>query len=439
MKIKLENPEKNVALLEIELDKESFEEAMNKAFNKNKGRFNVPGFRKGKAPRAIVQRFYGEGVLYEDAVEIICPDAYQKAIEEQTLTPVSRPEIDVKQIGSGQNFIFTAQVAIKPEVAIENYYGVEVEKAVYEVTQEDIDKEIDRERQANARVITIEDRPVVNDDIAVIDFEGFLNDKAFEGGKGEKHELVIGSGQFMPGFEEQLIGKNAGDETEVKVIFPADYNAADLAGKEAVFKVKIHEIKKKELPELDDEFAKDVSEFETLTEYIESIKKKLDDINENKQKTENESRVLRKVVELADMEIPQAMIETRIDSRIEEYSNRLQNQGMKFEEYIARMGMDIDTLRAQISSDVKNEIETHLVIEEIGKKENIEATNEEVELEITKYAEQYKIDKEEMKKRLNEDYMQDIKTGIITRKTVESLSEKATYVKEKKGNKAKEE
>jgi trigger factor len=439
MKITVEKQDNKIAVLEIELDKEVFEDALNKSFNKNRGRFTVPGFRKGKAPRAIVQRFYGESVLYEDAVDTLCPEAYQEAVEEKGLEPVSRPEIDIKQIGSGQNLIFTAKITLKPDVIIDNYKGIEVPKAEFEVTEADIDKEIERQRQSNARVLTVEDRPVKTGDTVTIDFEGFIDDVAFEGGKGENHELVIGSNQFIPGFEDQIIGKNTGDECSVTVAFPDDYHAKELAGKQSVFKVKIHAIKEKELPALDDEFAKDVSEFDTLALYRESIKKNLTETNEKRAAAANENRVINKVVELASVEIPQVMIDNYVESKIEEFGERLKYQGLELTEYIARMGMDLKSLKEQIAMDAVRDIKAQLVIEKIGIMENIQAADEDVDTKLADYAKDMKQELSEVSESMSEHEKEHIKSSIIYEKTRKFLVENAVFVKEIPADTVKEE
>lgn len=438
MKTKLDSTEKNIALLEIEIDEETFKDAMVKAFNKNKNRFTVPGFRKGKAPWQIVQRFYGESVLYEDAAESIYPDAYIAAVKEQGIEPVSKPEVDIVQIGSGKPFIFTVKVATKPEVAIENYFGLEVENADYPVTDEDVLKDISREREKNARIITVDDRPAENGDICVIDYEGFIDGVAFEGGKGENHELTLGSGHFIPGFEEQLIGKNSGDDVQVTLKFPDDYNQKDLAGKEAVFEVKIHEIKKRDLPELDDEFAKDISEFDTLDDYKKSIYDKLVERNNARAENENETMVLKKISESAEVDIPKEMIEARIDDRINDYDQRLKYQGMDINSYISAIGMDLKTFRSQMSNEIINEIKTRLVLEEIAKKEDVKADEDEVTKELEEYAQQSNTDIETIKERMTEEHMKDLEESIKTRKTIKLLVDNTVFV-EKATEESKEE
>jgi len=432
MNVKVENIEKNVVQLEIEVDAARFEEGMKKSFLKNAKKFNVPGFRKGKAPRSIVERYYGEQVLYEDAINFICPEAYDEAIEKNDIHPVDRPEIDIKQIGSGQNFIFTAKVTVKPEVILGDYKGVEAEKVEANITDEDVEKELQRIAERNSRLITVEDRAIQKDDIAVIDFNGFIDGKEFEGGKGTDFNLTIGSGQFIPGFEDQLIGAKTGDEVDVNVVFPEDYHVADLAGKPALFKVKVKEIKVKELPVLDDEFAKDVSEFDTLEAYKEDIKNKLRESAEHRAKHETEDNVINKVVDNASVDIPQVMIDKHINSLVYDFDMRLRYQGLDLDRYLNIMGMDMDTFRGQFAKRAETEVKTQLVLEKISKVENISALEDEVDEEIRKMAENYKQNVEDFKKHLSEDDIEYIKGNIVFRKTIDMLVENAKLtVKEK--------
>ena len=428
MLVKVENAEKNVIQLEIEVDAAQFEEGLQKAFVKNAGKFNIPGFRKGKAPRYIVEKFYGEQVLYEDAINVACPDAYDKAVEENDIHPVDKPEIDIKQIGKGQNLIFTAKVTVKPEVELGQYKDVEVKKADAMVTADDVDKEIEKTADKNARLITIEDRPVQSGDTAIIDFEGFVDETPFEGGKGEDYSLVIGSAKFIPGFEEQLIGKEAGADVEVNVTFPEDYGKPELAGKPTLFKVKIKEIKLKELPSLDDEFAKDVSEFDTLEEYKNDLRQKLVEKAEHKAEHENEDNVVEKVVENAGADIPVVMVEKRIDDLVYDFSMRLHYQGLELNKYLEIMGMDAAAFREQFSKRAEGEVKTQLVLEKVGKVENIEASAEELGEEIKKLAENYKQSEDEFKKQLKFDDIEYIKGNLIARKTVDFLVGNARFV-----------
>lgn len=428
MLVKVENAEKNVIQLEIEVDAAQFDEGLQKAFVKNAGKFNIPGFRKGKAPRYIVEKFYGEQVLYEDAINVVCPDAYDKAVEENDIHPVDKPEIDIKQIGKGQNLIFTAKVTIKPEVELGQYQDVEVNKADAMVTADDVDKELEKTAEKNARLITVEDRAVQSGDTAVIDFEGFVDGNPFEGGKGEDYNLVIGSASFIPGFEEQLIGKEAGADVEVNVTFPEDYGKAELAGKPTLFKVKIKEIKLKELPSLDDEFAKDVSEFDTLEEYKNDLRQKLVEKAEHKAEHENEDNVVEKVVENAQVDIPAVMVEKRVEDLVYDFSMRLRYQGLELNKYLEIMGMDAATFRAQFAKRAEGEVKTQLVLEKVGKVENIEVSAEELDEELKKLAENYKQSEEDFKKQLKLDDIEYIKGNLIARKTVDFLVGKARFV-----------
>jgi trigger factor len=428
MGIKVENVEKNVVELEIEVDAAKFQEAMQKSFFKNAKRFSVPGFRRGKAPRAIVERYYGEEVLYEDAINIICPEAYDKAIEEQGLEPVDRPEIDIKQIGGNENFIFTAKVTVKPEVELGEYKGIEVNKVESAFKDEDVDKELKAIQERNARIISVEGRGIEKGDIAIIDFEGFIDGKPFDGGKGSNFELTIGSGQFIAGFEDQLLKANAGDELEVNVTFPEDYGSKELAGKPALFKVKVNEIKMKELPALDDEFAKDVSEFDTLEEYKEDLKKKLMERAERQVKYETENKVIEKVTENASVDIPKVMIEKQIDSMVYDFGMRIHFQGFDLKQYLEMTGMDMDTFRGQFSEQAEKEVKTQLVLEKISKVEGFEVSEEELDEEIKRMAENYKQDEEEYRKHLKEGELEYIKSGLIIKKTIDYLVENAKLI-----------
>lgn len=423
MNVKVENIEKNVVQLEIEVDAAKFEQGMQKAFLKSAGRFNIPGFRKGKAPRKIVERYYGEQVLYEDAINEVCPEAYDEAVAQNELHPVERPEIDIKQVGSNQNLIFTARVTVKPEVELGQYKGIEVNKIEVNVSDEDVEKELEKAADKNSRLVTIEDRPVQAGDTAVIDFEGFDDGVPFEGGKGENHNLVIGSGQFIPGFEDQLIGANIGDDIEVNVTFPEDYHQKDLAGKPVVFKVKVKELKVKELPTLDDEFAKDVSEFDTLEEYKESLRKKLLEDAENKAKNETEDSIINKVVENATIDIPKVMIENRVDSLVRDFDYRLRYQGLELAKYLEIMGMTMEAFREQFAGRAESEVKTQLVIEKVGQVEGIEALEDDINEEINKLAENYKQNAEDFKKHLREEDIEYIKGNVVARKTIDFLIE----------------
>ncbi|NJD04264.1 MAG: trigger factor [Ruminiclostridium sp.] len=428
MQVKVENTGKNVVQLEIEVDAAKFEVGMQKSFAKNINKFNIPGFRRGKAPRSMVEKFYGEQVLYEDAINIVCPEAYDEAIEANDIHPVARPEIDIKEIGKGKNLVFTASVTVKPEVELGQYMGVEVQKASSLVTDEDVEKELEKALDKNARLISIEDRGVQSGDTAIIDFEGFVDGVPFEGGKGSGYNLVIGSGSFIPGFEDQLIGTEIGAEPDISVVFPEDYGKAELAGKPALFKVKVKEIKVKELPVLDDEFAKDVSEFETLDEYRADIRNKLVEKAEHKARHENEDNVVEKVVGNAGVDIPDVMVEKRIDDIVYDFGMRLRYQGMDLQKYIEIMGMDMKTFRGQFTERASKEVKTQLVIEKVGKTENIQATDADFDEEMKKLAENYKQTEEDFRKQLKEDDIVYIKSTLIAKKTVELLVSNARLV-----------
>lgn len=424
---KIEDVEKNVVQLEIEVDAAKFEEGMQQSYKKNVSKFNVPGFRKGKAPRNIVERYYGEQALYDDAINIVASEAYDQAIEEKNLQPVDRPEIDIIQIGNKQSFIFTAKVTVKPEVELGAYMGVEVKKADALVTEDDVEAEFNKVVEKNSRLITVTDRPVQSGDTAVIDFEGFIDGVAFEGGKGTDYSLVIGSGSFIPGFEEQLIEKNAGEDVDVNVSFPEDYGKEDLNGKPALFKVTVKEIKVKELPAVDDEFAKDISEFDTLEEYKKDLRNKLEETAKHKAEHEDEDSVIQKVAENATVEIPNVMIEKQIDAMARDFDMRLRYQGLDLQKYLEIMGMDFQAFRGQFAGRAENEVKIQLVVEKISTVENVEVSEEESEAEITKMAEAYKQSAEDLKKSLRPEDMEYVKKDIAFKKTIKLLVENAKF------------
>ena len=422
---KFEDVEKNVVQLEIEVDAAKFEEGMEKSFKKNAAKFNVPGFRKGKAPRSIVERYYGEQALYDDAINIVCSEAYDKAVEEKELHPVDRPEIDIIQIGSKQNLIFTAKVTVKPEVELGAYMGVEVSKAEAVVTEDDVEKEFNKVVEKNSRLVTVTDRAVQSGDTTVIDFEGFIDSVPFEGGKGTDYSLVIGSGTFIPGFEDQLIGKNIGEEVDVNVSFPEDYGKEELSGKPALFKVVVKEIKVKELPVVDDEFAKDISEFDTIEEYKKDLRNKLEETAKHKAEHETEEAVIQKVAENATVEIPRVMIEKQIDAMARDFDMRLRYQGLDLQRYLELMGMDFEAFRGQFAGRAENEVRVQLVVEKIAGVENVTATDEELEEEIKKMAEAYKQSAEDLKNSLSSEDKEYVKKDIAFRKTIKLLVENA--------------
>ncbi len=425
MSCKVENLEKNMVKLTIEVSAEEFEAALEKAYQKNKNKISVQGFRKGKAPRNIIEKMYGAGVFYEDAANEVMPEAYEKAAKESGLDIVSRPEIDVVQIEKGQPFIFTAEVAVKPEVELGEYKGIEVEKKEIEVTEEEITAELDKVREQNSRMVTIDGRAVENGDIAVIDYEGFCDGVPFEGGKAEGHSLEIGSHSFIDTFEEQLIGKNIGDETEVHVTFPTEYHAAELAGKPAMFKVKINEIKVKELPELDDDFAQDVSEFDTLDEYKADVKATLTANKEKAAKSEKEDAVIAKIVENAKMEIPQPMIDNTVRQMAEEFAQRIQSQGLSLDQYFKFTGMNANSFMENLKPQALKRIQSRLVLEAVVKAENIAATEEELGKEMENMAQMYQMELDKLKELVGEEEREMMLQDIAVQKAIDLVTDAA--------------
>lgn len=437
MSVQVENLEKNMAKLTVEVPAEELEKAIQSAYMKQKGKISLPGFRKGKVPRPMIEKMYGVGIFYEDAANELINQEYPKAAEESGVDIVSRPVIDVVTIEKGQPFVFTAEVAVRPEVTLGKYMGVSVTKIDTSVTEEEIQAEVEKERENNARSITVEDRPAAEGDTVVIDFEGFVDGKAFDGGKGENHSLVLGSHSFIDTFEEQLTGKNTGDETEVNITFPEDYQAKELAGKPALFKVKINEIKCKELPELDDDFAQDVSEFDTLAEYKESVGKKIQERKEAAAKRDKEEEAINKIVDKSKMEIPEAMIDTQVESMLQEYANRMAQQGLSLQQYMQFSGMTVEKLREQMRPDAVKRIQTSLVLEQIAKEENIRISEEEVEAEYKKMSEMYGLDVEQVK-----EYMsggeESMKKDLAVQKAVELIMENIKERAKPKSKKEKE-
>ncbi|WP_026894215.1 trigger factor [Clostridiisalibacter paucivorans] len=420
--------ENNNVTLKIEVSSETFEKAIQKSYLKNRGRFNIPGFRKGKTPRKIIESRYGVEVFYEDAVNFVLPDAYDKAIEEHDLKPVDRPEIDIEELEKDKPVVFKVDITVKPEVKLGEYKGIEAEKVEYNVTEEDVEAELKNMQERNSRLIAVEYRAAKEGDTVVIDYEGYVGDEQFEGGTAENQTLELGSNTFIPGFEEQLVGKNVEDDVDVKVTFPEEYHSEELAGKEAIFKVKIHEVKEKELPALDDEFAKDVSEFDTLEELKADLKKKMEDEAEQKEKNETQSKVIEKVLEGVEVDIPEAMIEAQIDSEIKNFEYRLLYQGLNMEKYLSLTNTKIEDLREQIKPTAENFVKTDLVLEAISKAEEIEVTEEEVEKELAKLAKQYDQDLDKFKKNMRDEDLEYIKMGIIKSKTVDMLVDNAKLV-----------
>ncbi len=425
MSVQVEKLEKNMAKLTIEVSAEELEKAIEGAYQKNKNQISVPGFRKGKVPRQMIERMYGKEIFYEDAANALIPDAYEKALDECTEDIVSSPSIDVVQIEAGKPFIFTAEVALKPEVKLGKYKGVEVDKAEIVVTDEEVDAEINKERERNARNIEVTDRAVKDGDMTVIDFEGFVDDVAFEGGKGENYPLTIGSGAFIPGFEEQLVGAEIGKEVEVNVTFPEEYHAEDLKGKAAVFKCTVKEIKEKELPELDDEFAAEVSEFETLAEYKADVKGKLEESKAKEAKDAKEATVIEAIVKDADMEIPEAMLATQQRQMVDEFAQRMQMQGLTMEQYFQFTGASYEQMIEQVKPQAEKRIQSRLVLEAVAKAENIEVTDADLEEELKVMAEAYQMELEKVKELLPEKSMEQIKEDIAVRKAAEFVVENA--------------
>jgi len=428
MSLQVEKLEKNMAKLTVEVPAEEFEKALTAAYNKNKGRFNIPGFRKGKAPRAMVEKMYGAGVLYEDAVNEALDATYGDAVEESGLDIVSRPEISVVQVEKGKNLIYTATVAVKPEVTLGEYKGIEVTKATAEVTEEDIEAELKRVQEQNSRLVTVEDRAVEDGDQTVIDFEGFVDGKPFDGGKGEDYPLTIGSHSFIDTFEEQLIGKSIGAACEVNVTFPNEYHSTELAGKPAMFKVTVKEVKRKELPELNDEFAGEVSEYDTLEEYKNDIKEKVAERKQKAAATENEDHVVEKVVENAAMDIPEPMIDSQVNNMVDDYARRMQSQGLSLDQYMKFTGMTIETLREQMKPQALKRIQTRLVLEAVAKAENIVVSDEAVEKEIATMAESYKMEVSQIKEYLGENGIAQMKEDLAVQEAVDFLVAEAKLV-----------
>ena len=419
MNSSMEKVSSNKVELRLEREAEAFEEAVQKAYLKMRNRINVPGFRKGKAPRKIIEKFYGKEVFFEDAANAIIPEAYAKAAEESGLEIVSQPEIGLVQLEDGKPFIFSATVAVKPEVELGQYKGVEVAKADVEVTEDDINAELDKVREQNSRTVNVEDRPVQDKDMTVIDFEGFIDGQPFQGGKGENYPLTIGSHSFIDTFEEQLIGKNIGEETEVNVTFPEDYHAEELKGKPATFKVTVNEIKEKQYDDLDDDFAQNVSDFDTLAEYKEDLKKTIGERKANEAKNKKEAEAIDKIIENAKMDIPSAMVDTQVRQMAEDFSRRLQQQGLSVEQYFQFTGLTADKLFADMQPEAEKRIKSRLVLEAIVKAENIEVSDEEYESELNKMAESYGMEVDKIKEFMGEYEQKQIREDIAVQKAVD--------------------
>ena len=428
MSSQIENLEKNMVKITITVEADEVEKAIERAYQKQKSKISVPGFRKGKVPRKMVEKMYGAGVFYEDAANDMIQTAYTKAVEESELDIVSRPKIDVTQLEAGKEFIFTAEVAVKPAVELGEYLGVEVPKADVEVTEDEINAEIDREREQNSRIVTVEDRAVEDKDMVTIDFEGFVDGVAFEGGKGTDYPLTIGSHSFIDTFEDQLIGKNIGEETEVNVTFPEEYHAEELKGKPATFKVTIKKIQKKELPELNDEFAGEVSEFETVDEYKNSIKQNISDRKQNEAKSAKQDAAIEKAIENATMEIPEAMVDLQVEQMAQDFARRLSSQGLSVEQYFAYTGMDAAQLQEQMKPQALKRIQSSLVLEAIVAKENIEVSDDEMKKEVEDMAKAYEMEVEKLEEYLSEADKDNIKKDIQNRKAAELIADKAVEV-----------
>ena len=428
MSVQVEKLEKNMAKLTIEVDAAQFEDAMKKAFNKNKNKFNIPGFRKGKAPRTMIEKMYGEGIFYEDAADEAINATCMQAMDESGLEIVSRPEVAVEQIGKDKPFIYTALVAVRPEVILGEYKGIEVEKADASVTAEDVEAELKKVQEQNARLLNVEDRPVADGDKTVIDFEGFVDGKPFDGGKAEDYDLTIGSHSFIDTFEEQLIGRNIGEECEVNVTFPEEYHAPELAGKPATFKVTVKEIKVKELPALDDEFAGEVSEFETMDEYKKDIEAKILERKQKEAATENENRVVDKVAANASLEIPDKMVESQIDNMVQDTARRMQGQGLSMDMYMKYTGMTMDSMRDQMRPQALKRIQTRLVLEEVVKAENIQVPDERLDEEIAKMAAAYQMESDKLKEYMSDRDKEQMKEDLAVQEAVDFLVAEAKLV-----------
>ena len=428
MSVQVENLEKNTAKLTIEVPAEKFEEAVQHSYNKNKGKFNIPGFRKGKAPFNMIKKMYGVGVFYEDAVDEVIDASYPDAAKESGLEIVSRPSISIEEIEEGKAFVYTAVVAVKPEVTLGEYKGVEVQKTKSEVTEEDIETEIKRAREKNSRLITVEDRGIEDGDQVTIDFDGSVDGKRFEGGKAEDYPLTIGSHTFIDNFEEQLIGKTTGEECEVNVTFPAEYHVEELKNKPAVFKVKVKEIQRKDLPEANDDFASEVSDFDTMEEYKKDLTEKLQAEKIEAAKTADEDKVVAKVIENATMEIPDQMVEEQVNGMVNDYARRLESQGISFKQYVEITGMTAEKIGEQMKPQAIKRIQTRLVLEAVVKAENIQADDAAVEEQFDKMAEDFKMDKEQIKGMFGEEQIAQLKEDLAVQKAIDFLVAEAKFV-----------
>ena len=425
MSVQVEKLEKSMAKLTITVEAAKFDAAVDSAYQKNKGKIALPGFRKGKAPRAMIEKMYGTGVFFEDAANELIPEAYETAAKESELEIVAQPEIEVTQMDKGTDFIFTATVAIKPEVTLGDYKGIEVEKKEAEVSEEEITAEIDKAREANSRLITIEDRATEDGDTVIIDFDGYVDGKQFEGGYAEDYTLVLGSHSFIDNFEDQLVGKNLGEDVEVNVTFPEEYHVDELKGKPALFKVKIKEIQKKELPELDDDFAQDVSDFDTLDEYKADVEKKILENKENQIKREQEDQIIEKIIENAQMEIPQQMIAAQTRQMTQEFAQRLQSQGLSLEQYRQFTGLTPQKMMEDLEPQALKRIQSRLVLEAVVAAENIEASDEEIDKELENMASMYQMEIDKLKELIGDDEKKQIGMDLAVQKAVEFVVKEA--------------
>ena len=421
MSVQVENLEHNMAKLTIEVSADELEKAMETAYQKEKNKISVPGFRKGKVPRAMIEKMYGAEIFYEDAANTVMQKTYPSAVDESGVDVVSRPTVDIVQIEKGKPFIYTAEVAVKPEVTLGKYMGVTVTKVDTSVSEEEIAAELENERNKNSRTVSVTDRPVQEGDTAVIDFEGFVDGVPFEGGKAEGHSLEIGSHTFIDTFEDQLIGKNVGDDVDVNVTFPDQYQAPELAGKPALFKVKIHEIKAKELPELNDEFASEVSEKETLAEFKEEIKERLAQAKEAEAKAQKEEEAIQKIIDKSEMDIPEAMIETQCETMLDEFAQRITQSGLSFEQYLQFSGTDVNGLKEQVRPEALKRIQSSLVLEQIAKEENIEVSDADIDAEIEKMAAAYGMEVDKLKEYMGEAEKNSMKSDLAITKAVELI------------------
>ncbi|MGL6108137.1 trigger factor [Romboutsia sp.] len=425
MKAELLKREGNNVTLKITVENDKFEAAVTKAYNKNKGKYNIPGFRKGKAPKMVIESQYGKGIFYNDAIEILFPEVYPTAIDELNIDPIDRPDLDVEEISKDNGLVMVVNVEVKPEIQLGDYKGIEISKVDNNVSEEAVESSLKEMADKNARVLSVEDKALENGDTAVIDFEGFESGVAFEGGKGENHNLVIGSNTFIPGFEEQLVGKKSGEEVEVNVTFPEEYHAENLAGKPVVFKVKVNDVKVKEVPELDDEFAKDTSEFDTLAELRADVKAKLEAESQNRADAEMRNAIVEKVSANTEVEVPNAMVQNQIDNMLMELNYQLQMQGLNLQQLLEMTGRSIEELREERREDAEKLVKSSLVLEAVAKSENIEVSEEELDAELDKMASMYNMEVDKLKASLKETDTEDIKGQVKIRKTIDLLVENA--------------